>query len=52
MYFKSGTNVIIIIVKENDVDDDLSAYSVDNQLYLLAAKDNSAAIEWIEKLQV
>ena len=27
-------------------------YSVDNQVYVLAAKDNSSAIKWIEKLQV
>lgn len=26
--------------------------SVDNQVYVLAAKDNSSAIKWIEKLQV
>ena len=26
--------------------------SVDNQIYTLAAKDNSAAMNWIEKLQV
>ena len=30
----------------------LHVYSVDNQVYILAAKDNSAAINWIEKLQV
>ena len=30
----------------------MSVCSVDNQVYLLAAKDNSAAINWIEKLQV
>ena len=26
--------------------------SVDNQVYVLAATDNSSAIKWIEKLQV
>lgn len=27
-------------------------FSVDNQVYTLAAQDNSAAMNWIEKLQV
>ena len=31
---------------------DTIVHSVDNQVYVLAAKDNSSAIKWIEKLQV